>query len=89
MAIKRSFFICCMTLLSACGGSTAIHEMLGLATLSGMAAGGAAIVGEVQVTDSLGVELPQPVVIDTDGEQASEALDAMLALIADKFGEGE
>ena len=67
MAIKRSFFICCMTLLSACGGSTAIHEMLGLATLSGMAAGGAAIVGEVQVTDSLGVELPQPVVIDTDG----------------------
>lgn len=67
MAIKRSFFICCMTLLSACGGSTAIHEMLGLATLSGMASGGAAIVGEVQVTDSLGVELPQPVVIDTDG----------------------
>jgi hypothetical protein len=41
--------------------------MLGLATLSGMASGGAAIVGEVQVTDSLGVELPQPVVIDTDG----------------------
>jgi len=28
-------------------------------------------------------------VIDTDGEQASEALEAMLALIADKFGEGE
>jgi phosphocarrier protein len=29
------------------------------------------------------------VVIDTDGEQAQEALDALLALIADKFGEGE
>ena len=56
-----------MAMLTACGGSTAIHEMLGLATLSGMAAGGAAIVGEVQVTDSLGVELPKPVVIDTDG----------------------
>jgi phosphocarrier protein len=29
------------------------------------------------------------VVIDTDGDQAQEALDAMLALIADKFGEGQ
>jgi phosphocarrier protein len=26
---------------------------------------------------------------DTDGDQAQEALDAVLALIADKFGEGE
>ena len=29
------------------------------------------------------------VVIDTDGEQSQEALDAILALIADQFGEGE
>ena len=29
------------------------------------------------------------VTIDTDGDQAQEALDAVLALIADKFGEGE
>jgi phosphocarrier protein len=29
------------------------------------------------------------VTIDTEGDQAQEALDALLALIADKFGEGE
>jgi phosphocarrier protein len=29
------------------------------------------------------------VTIDTDGDQAQEALDAVLALIEDKFGEGE
>jgi phosphocarrier protein HPr len=29
------------------------------------------------------------VVIDTEGDRAQEAMDAMLALIADKFGEGE
>ena len=29
------------------------------------------------------------VTIDTEGDQAQEALDAVLALIADKFGEGE
>ena len=29
------------------------------------------------------------VVIDTSGEREQEALDALLALIADKFGEGE
>ena len=29
------------------------------------------------------------VTIDTDGERAQEAMDAILALIADKFGEGE
>ena len=29
------------------------------------------------------------VVVDTAGEQADEALDAILALIADRFGEGE
>ena len=27
--------------------------------------------------------------IDTEGDQAQEALDAVLGLIADKFGEGE
>ena len=27
--------------------------------------------------------------LDTEGEQAQEALDALLALMADKFGEGE
>ncbi len=27
--------------------------------------------------------------IDTDGEREQEAMDALLALIADKFGEGE
>ena len=29
------------------------------------------------------------VTIDTDGDRAQEALDAVLALFADKFGEGE
>jgi len=29
------------------------------------------------------------VVLDTEGDQAQEALEALLALIADKFGEGE
>ena len=29
------------------------------------------------------------VVIDTEGERAQEALDALLSLIADRFGEGE
>jgi len=29
------------------------------------------------------------VVVDTDGERAEEALSAILALIADRFGEGE
>ena len=29
------------------------------------------------------------VVLDTDGEREQEAMDAMLALITDKFGEGE
>lgn len=29
------------------------------------------------------------VVIDTEGERAQEAMDALLALIADRFGEGE
>ena len=29
------------------------------------------------------------VIVDTEGEQAEEAMAAILALIADKFGEGE
>jgi phosphocarrier protein len=29
------------------------------------------------------------VVLDTEGERAQEAMDALLALIADRFGEGE
>jgi phosphocarrier protein HPr len=29
------------------------------------------------------------VVLDTDGEREQEAMDALLALIGDKFGEGE
>ena len=29
------------------------------------------------------------VVIDTEGDRAQEAMDALLALIADRFGEGE
>ncbi len=43
------------------------------------------IMGVMMLADGIGSE----VVIDTDGEQAQEALDALLALIADKFGEGE
>jgi phosphocarrier protein HPr len=29
------------------------------------------------------------IMVDTEGERADEAMDAILALIADKFGEGE
>ena len=29
------------------------------------------------------------VVLDTEGDQAQEAMEALLAMIADKFGEGE
>ena len=43
------------------------------------------IMGVMMLAAGIGSE----VVIDTDGEQAQEALDALLALIADKFGEGE
>ena len=43
------------------------------------------IMGVMMLAAGIGSE----VVVDTDGEQAQEALDAMLALIADKFGEGE
>ena len=43
------------------------------------------IMGVMMLAAGIGSE----VVIDTDGDQAQEALDALLALIADKFGEGE
>jgi phosphocarrier protein HPr len=37
----------------------------------------------------LAAGLGSTVVLDTDGELAQEAMDALLALIADRFGEGE
>jgi len=43
------------------------------------------IMGVMMLAAGLGSE----VVIDTDGERAQEAMDAILLLIADKFGEGE
>jgi len=53
--------------LAACGGgSTTIQVLLGMTNLSGTAAGGAAIVGTVEVTDSLGAVRGAP--IDADGK---------------------
>lgn len=43
------------------------------------------IMGVMMLAAGLGAE----VVIETEGEQEQEAMDALLALIADKFGEGE
>ena len=43
------------------------------------------IMGVMMLAAGMGTE----VTIDTEGERAQEAMDAMLALIADKFGEGE
>ncbi|MEY4155133.1 MAG: HPr-like protein Crh [Pseudomonadota bacterium] len=43
------------------------------------------IMGVMMLAAGIGSE----VTIDTKGDQAQEALDAVLALIADKFGEGE
>ena len=37
----------------------------------------------------LAAGLGSDVTIETDGEREQEAMDALLALIADKFGEGE
>ena len=37
----------------------------------------------------LAAGLGSVVTLDTDGEREQEAMDALLALIADKFGEGE
>ena len=43
------------------------------------------IMGVMMLAAGIGSE----VTLDTEGEQAQEALDALLALMADKFGEGE
>ena len=43
------------------------------------------IMGVIMLAAGLGSE----VTIETDGEREQEAMDALLALIADKFGEGE
>ena len=43
------------------------------------------IMGVMMLAAGIGSE----VTIDTEGDRAQEALDAVLALIADKFGEGE
>ena len=43
------------------------------------------IMGVMMLAAGIGTE----VVIETDGAQEQEAMDALLALMADKFGEGE
>lgn len=43
------------------------------------------IMGVMMLAAGLGSE----VVIDTEGDREREAMDALLAIIADKFGEGE
>ena len=43
------------------------------------------IMGVMMLAAGMGSE----VVLDTEGDREQEAMDAMLALIADKFGEGE
>jgi phosphocarrier protein len=43
------------------------------------------IMGVMMLAAGIGSE----VTIDTEGERAQEAMDAILALITDKFGEGE
>jgi len=43
------------------------------------------IMGVMMLAAGIGSE----VVIDIDGDREQEAMDALLALIADKFGEGE
>jgi phosphocarrier protein HPr len=43
------------------------------------------IMGVMMLAAGLGTEI----VVETQGEREQEAMDALLALIADKFGEGE
>jgi phosphocarrier protein len=43
------------------------------------------IMGVMMLAASIGSE----VMLETEGEREQEAMDALLALIADKFGEGE
>jgi phosphocarrier protein HPr len=46
---------------------------------------GKSIMGVMMLAAGIGVEI----VVETDGDQEQPAMDALLALIADKFGEGE
>ena len=46
---------------------------------------GKSIMGVMMLAAGIGSQVE----LDTEGEQAQEALDALLALMADKFGEGE
>jgi phosphocarrier protein HPr len=46
---------------------------------------GKSIMGVMMLAAGLGTEIT----VETNGEREQEALDALLALIADKFGEGE
>ena len=43
------------------------------------------IMGVMMLAAGLGTEI----VVETEGDRAQEAMDALLALIADRFGEGE
>ena len=43
------------------------------------------IMGVMMLAAGIGSEIE----IETDGEQEAQAMDALLALLADKFGEGE
>jgi len=43
------------------------------------------IMGVMMLAAGMGSEIE----IETDGEQEAQAMDALLALLADKFGEGE
>ncbi len=43
------------------------------------------IMGVMMLAAGLGAEI----LLETEGERAQEAMDALLALIADRFGEGE
>ena len=43
------------------------------------------IMGVMMLAAGMGSEI----VLETDGDRAQEAMDALLALIADRFGEGE
>lgn len=46
---------------------------------------GKSIMGVMMLAAGLGTEIT----VETSGEREQEAMDALLALIADKFGEGE
>jgi phosphocarrier protein HPr len=46
---------------------------------------GKSIMGVMMLAAGIGVEI----MVETDGDQEQPAMDALLALIADKFGEGE